>query len=424
MAALPVQRARSPHAAGLERSPSCSPDAINRVQQRRSCSPILPTHEGLDDIPFSIDSSMRGQPIRLTANTPISLEDSHHIDFRQPHDKPTAALQIELEELKSILERQHAEAIQLAAGGEFPPGPLQAIHSLTTDEQQRTALQMELVQKVLSVAPANKVRELCAMVACQQVEQEILIRSMKTNMDVLQQQVRALTSATSSTQEHRSSPSVPMRDTPLTSSFDVQKQLEEFDVKVDRKEEEMKSWFAEFCVCAIKETFGDEVQRQAHAITALNFQVGDLNEATKQSLESIKSLNLQVNELNQVTKHSLESLQQVLTDASMFDVPGKCAPLDPLRQGPPGDFPRKLDTIAEIPCENHEADANQIQTWFKTLYQDVVDKNSKELGQTVACESLISTNASDSRSATASDSSSDAHPGQPVDCQPSVDIAG
>jgi len=81
-----------------------------------------------------------------------------------------------------------------------------------------------------------------------------------------------------------------------------------------------------------------------------------------------------------------------------------------------------LDTIVENACESPQDDGGQMQTWVKSLYQDVIEKTSKEIGQSFASESA-STHIGDIRSANGSDNdnSSDA---QTVESPPSVDIAG
>merc|ERR1719265_2317009 len=125
--------------------------------------------------------------------TQVSLEDSikdwvtsspRHEDLLNAQEKTVDNLNTELKELKGILEQQFGKSHELFHGG--PPsldgilkGHLRDEMKQAVDEEKRNNLQVELVQKVLALAPEGKVRELCAIVACQQVEQELFIRNMK-----------------------------------------------------------------------------------------------------------------------------------------------------------------------------------------------------------------------------------------------------
>jgi len=225
--------------------------------------------------------------------------------------RSTPAATMELKELESLLEnflgkQEHLDAVSLS--------------NLSPDNEPRNAPRVQLVQRALSVAPDSKVRELCAILACQQVEQDMTLHTLQASVTQLQRQVQILLHSTGVSQnadDEDSNPEQPLMTDPdawLKGKIETEtkKAWDKLEGKLLQQEAQLKQWFAEFCVCAIKETFGDEVNHQATTIRSLDMQVGDLNTATANSMESINFLSKQVNELNAITKLSAASVQQLL----------------------------------------------------------------------------------------------------------------
>lgn len=192
---------------------------------------------------------------------------------------PAVVLQMELKELKGILEKQYEQSQQ---HGATPPS--------TAEDEQRIAAHVQRVQKAVATAPEVQVRELCATMACQQTEQEICVRMLRANMDVLQQQVQALLRSTLDTlmrdlgslkQELRSQDSAGLKAQHEAAGRRLR---DEVDSKISQQEVEFKAWFAEFCVGAMKDTFGVQLQKHAEAIEALHHQLTNVTQVAQHGL--------------------------------------------------------------------------------------------------------------------------------------------
>jgi len=290
---------------------------------------------------------------------------------------------MELKELKRIL----TASIQNQKTGSF--GDMR----FSADDEQRVAKQLQLVQKVASVAPESKVRELCVNVAYQQSEQETILRMMGNSLDRLQQQVQALKPPNSEghTQSTETLQDVEASEDPVTSmggSVDSEAQRpqdlaagqERIDAMKVMLEAELQASFADFCVNTMQETLGEELQRQSDAIKSLKIQMECLKELTKQSFtsieqtETVKSLKEQMNYLNDVTSHSLAALHSLMKEVVM-DMHAE----EPAQSS---ELPRKLHTIMEAAGEagDAEGDRSEIAAWVKTVHRDIVSQRQPQAG--------------------------------------------
>mmetsp|Transcript_136108 Transcript_136108/g.261475 ORF Transcript_136108/g.261475 Transcript_136108/m.261475 type:complete len:405 (-) Transcript_136108:86-1300(-) len=285
---------------------------------------------------------------------------------------PYSSFEAELKELRSILEMQQHQQLPQAAR--------------SAEDEQRAQLQVQLFQRV----------------ACQQAEQESLLQALRASVTVLQQQVQFLM--------HPPKDDKPQVNTPeklkeeLHVAVDTNELWDKVKKSMSEHENEMKGWFAEFCVTAMKETVGPSIQLHAEAIKSLDGRMADLSEVAKQA-EAIKSLNMQVDELNEVTKRGLSSLQHILCQAGLSPPPdeglspqkaeGLSPPpppsaeptqssnvvrhLESKRQQAAAELPRQLHTIAEDASETHDTDSAESISLAKVNY----DSLKRRLGSRV-----------------------------------------
>mmetsp|Transcript_157745 Transcript_157745/g.278492 ORF Transcript_157745/g.278492 Transcript_157745/m.278492 type:complete len:444 (+) Transcript_157745:49-1380(+) len=297
-------------------------------------------------------------------------------------------IQSELKELKNILEHQYLQD--------------QSFATTKANLLPHAAKQVQSVQTMTSTASEGRFREMCANVACQQAEQEVFIRILRENVDELQQQIKSMSPANQvSAMEKEELSLVQEQKLVLCEQKGLDVETKEtkdnIEGKMSKQAVELKSWFAEFCVVAMKDTLGEELQRHAEAIQYLNTQVDSLSDVTRNSFsslrhsEAIKSLNLQVDYLNEVTTQSLAALQalikQVVSGALQDQQPQEKS--EPLGFGitkptVTQSFQRKLDPIDETSSEEVKEmrkEMKEMPTWVKTIYQDALTQHSSRFTQ-------------------------------------------
>lgn len=287
---------------------------------------------------------------------------------------PTAALQMELKELKRILDKQY---------GDQKMSPLGQTR-FSADDERRVAKQVQLVQKVASVAPESKVRELCVNVACQQAEQEIFLRMMSTSLDRLHQQVQALRpfnmEEPSQSMETLQQDVEPSEDSipraPSHRDSEAKRSQDRATAMKVMMDAELQASFADFCVKTMHETIGEELHRQSDTIKSLKIQMECLKEVAKQNftsmeqVETVHNLKEQMSYLNEVTSQSLTALHSLIKQVvSGMNIEEPVQNIE---------LPRKLHTIMEAAGEagDAEGDRAEIASWVKTVYRDIVSQSS------------------------------------------------
>lgn len=290
--------------------------------------------------PNGLPASPSAQPVRAAAQSKIVPAQARSL----PEDKLTDSFS----DLKHTLEQHHCEASE-------PDSEL-------SDNEVQATQKIQLVQKALATAPESKVRDLCAMVACQQVEQEIFLRMLRTNMDALQGQVQSLSGQPGNELDttKMSQPLVqPDFDELLKTSIDAESKKLWYKVedKIFQQETELMSWLANFCASTIAETLGDEVQRHSEALQSLDTQVNDLREIAEQNLQAWQQL------LAENAKS--KAAQEASFDGNSLP---KAAPAGVLAQ---------LDSINSKDCIEGAKDPKKAMNridykWVLRLYKDLI----------------------------------------------------
>mmetsp|Transcript_40474 Transcript_40474/g.75848 ORF Transcript_40474/g.75848 Transcript_40474/m.75848 type:complete len:525 (+) Transcript_40474:73-1647(+) len=228
------------------------------VQQGRSLSPEAKDHGPLS---FGHLLGAEGEQDGLLSEQP-----------------PARALQMELQELISILEQQHRPK---------PEGKM----DLSDDDEQRIKLQVRRVHEVASAAPESQIRTFCATIACQQAQLELSLQMLRKKMNAMQQQVqdalRSMSlspgSSTPKQESRQESMLTTVRETDLVAA--IEDAVQAVESKIAQKEEALKDWFAECCILTMKETFGCEMQRHEDAINFLKTRV----RASSEKLASLQT---------------------------------------------------------------------------------------------------------------------------------------
>mmetsp|Transcript_67867 Transcript_67867/g.129121 ORF Transcript_67867/g.129121 Transcript_67867/m.129121 type:complete len:468 (-) Transcript_67867:73-1476(-) len=277
---------------------------------------------------------------------------------------PVAVLETELNELKSILDTMQVDC---SAGNE-----------------QRAKMQEQLVYNAASVATDDQLRGICAMIACQQARQEIVIRMLGISVDKLNQQVQRVCSskldahkkdqATCGESKCEKDLQVASDPVMLDKSAVSEKQVSENgDDAKSQQPAVLDSGTANFFLNAVKDTIGEEFQRHEQAIRSLETNMEDIHQFTEKGLKALKQL------LNEVLSRTQVSSPDGSPCASEGDsAQQRKASL--AQQSSAGEFPRDLHPIAEGKFEA-DVDGSEKESWVKILYQDVVNESTQVLLQ-------------------------------------------
>mmetsp|Transcript_127777 Transcript_127777/g.238857 ORF Transcript_127777/g.238857 Transcript_127777/m.238857 type:complete len:791 (-) Transcript_127777:1-2373(-) len=265
-------RSSSPGHASLKKSMFAKRSPSPRQSRSPHCSPHSSPHcskRSLGDLPRRKDQE----------------------DSWATKQSPTGALKMEVQALISALGKQHEQCQELKP----------ELLSLNDDEN-KVKSHVQRVHQVVAAAPDGEVRDLCASLACQQAKQEKSLRILTNIMDVLQQQVQTLLRSTRDTLMHDSEvlkqelnaaeDALAEKPAPMQKAqTKPDPQLwEKVESKMAERDKELKAWFANCCVSAMKETFGWHLQRHEEAIKLLNSQFCTLGELTRQSLASAEEI--------------------------------------------------------------------------------------------------------------------------------------
>mmetsp|Transcript_73877 Transcript_73877/g.135234 ORF Transcript_73877/g.135234 Transcript_73877/m.135234 type:complete len:499 (+) Transcript_73877:108-1604(+) len=273
---------------------------------------------------------------------------------------PVAVFETELNELKSILDTMQVDC---SAGNE-----------------QCAKMQEQLVYKAASVATDDQLRGFCAMIACQQARQEIVIRMLGSSVDKLNQQVQRVCSskldahkkdqATCGESKCEKDLQVASDPVMLDKSAVSEKQVSENgDDAKSQQPAVLDSGTANFFLNAVKDTIGEEFQRHEQAIRSLETNMEDIHQFTEKGLKALKQL------LNEVLSRTQVSSPDGSPCASEGDsAQQRKASL--AQQSSAGEFPRDLHPIAEGKFEA-DVDGSEKESLVKTLYQDVLNESTK-----------------------------------------------